>query len=270
MQRLYFTFILILSILITACNGDETPQITEDTPAKSISDLEKAVKHYPDSAVLVQDLIQAYRNEGNYDSAISFTKRIANRDTANAYLWNILATLYYENGDTLHTVDALEHAIAIYPVPEYYVALGTVFAEMRNKNALSIADLLLDRLSEKNYDDAYFIKGLYYNYISAPQKAITMLDSCLALNYTYMYAYREKGIALYDLKKYREAVSVLKRAVTLQNNFDEGYFWMGRVYEKLNLKDSAIEAYQNALLYDKNYVEARRALDNLTKSQQSK
>jgi tetratricopeptide (TPR) repeat protein len=81
-----------------------------------------------------------------------------------------------------------------------------------------------------------------------------------------MYANREKAIALYSQTKYEEAIKVLNRAVTLQNNFDEGYFWLGKCYEKLNRKDEAIESYQNALLYDKNYIEAREALDRIEKT----
>ena len=131
-----------------------------------------------------------------------------------------------------------------------------------------IADELLRSNKTKWGKDAYFIKGLYYNYINDPQKAILNLDSCLNLDFTYMYAYREKAIALYSQTKYEEAIKVLKRAVTLQNNFDEGYFWLGKCYEKLNRKDEAIESYQNALLYDKNYIEAREALDSIEKSDQ--
>ena len=78
-----------------------------------------------------------------------------------------------------------------------------------------------------------------------------------------MYAYREKAIALYNLSKYNDALKVLKRAVTIQNNYDEGYFWMGKCYEKLNQKDEAIQSYQSALLYDKNFTEAREALKRL-------
>ena len=48
-----------------------------------------------------------------------------------------------------------------------------------------------------------------------------------------------------------------------QNNFDEGYFWMGKCYEKLGRKDEAIESYQRALLYDKDYIEARDALNKI-------
>ena len=58
-------------------------------------------------------------------------------------------------------------------------------------------------------------------------------------------------------------MDVLERAVTVQNNFDEGYFWMGKCYEKLNQKEEAIESYQAALLYDPDFVEARQALNKL-------
>ena len=65
--------------------------------------------------------------------------------------------------------------------------------------------------------------------------------------------------------KYKSATEVLNRAVTLQNNFDEGYFWLGKSYEKMGMKKEAIQNYENALLYDKDYVEARVALDSLQK-----
>jgi tetratricopeptide (TPR) repeat protein len=78
-----------------------------------------------------------------------------------------------------------------------------------------------------------------------------------------MFAYREKAIALYNFNKYEDALQVLIRATTIQNNFDEGYYWMGKCYEKLDRRQEAIESYQLALLYDKNYIEAKEALVKL-------
>ena len=78
-----------------------------------------------------------------------------------------------------------------------------------------------------------------------------------------MDAYLEKALAFYELKKYNEAVTVLTKAVNLQNNFDRGYYYLGQSYEKLNRKAEAAEAYRKALLYDPNYAEAKQALDNL-------
>lgn len=264
MTRSKFSYILtILILLLASCHSkDEKPKYTPAEP-NSVAFIKSAIQKYPDSVILKEHLIEAYRNEGNYDSAIAVANRELLQDSGSAYLWNVKATLYFENNDTLKAINSLEHAIDIYPLPEYLVALGTVYAEIRNKNSLLIADKLLRENKVKSGKDAYFIKGLYYNYTNDYQKAIVSLDSCISLDFTYMYAYREKAIALYDLGQYQEALKVLKRAVTFQNNFDEGYFWMGKCYEKLNQNDQAIQSYQNALLYDKNYSEAREALDKL-------
>lgn len=259
-KLLYFLPAFIF-FLVSCTSKDKEVKHVKDP--NSIEAIKNAIKEFPDSLILKQNLIEAYRNEGKYDSAIAVADHELAKDSGSAYLWNIKATLYFENNDTIQAINSLQHAINIYPLPEYLVALGTVLAEIKNKNALQVADNLLRNNKEKKGKDAYFIKGLYYNYINEPQKAIVYLDSCLRLDFTYMYAYREKAIALYQEKKYEEAIKVLSRAVTLQNNFDEGYYWMGKCYEKLNQKEEAIQSYQNALLYDKNFIEARKALDRL-------
>ena len=261
LKTYFFTGIVLLGL--ASCNPGTEEIEHNKTDSNSLEFLEQAVRKYPDSLVLVQELIEEYRNEKYYDSAISLTDRQIQKDSNNAYLWNIKATLYFENEDTIQAITSLEKAIEIFPLPEYLAALGTVYAEIKNKNALMIADELLEKNRTKSAKDAWFIKGLYYNYVNKPEKAIVFLDSCLANDYTYMYAYREKAIAFYNLEKYEKAVEVLKKAVTIQNNFDEGYYWLGRCYEKLNMKQHAIESYQNALLYDKNFLEARNALDRI-------
>lgn len=263
--RIFF-LISVIIILASSCNqetGKRQLKITEPNPVEAIKE---SIKEHPDSVMLKENLIEAYRNQGYYDSAIIIANEEIKKDSGNAYLWNIKATLYFENNDTADAINSLETAIAIYPLPEYLVALGTVYAEIKNKNALLIADELLQGNKSKSGKDAYFIKGLYYNFVNDPKMAIKNLDSCLNLDFTYMYAYREKSIALYNQTRYEDALNVLKRAVTVQNNFDEGYYWMGRCYEKLNRKDDAIQSYQSALLYDKNYTEAREALKRLDSS----
>ena len=258
-----YCFIISLLFVFISCNSSDN-ESKKVTPApNSIESLKNEIRQYPDSLMLVQNLIEAYRNEENYDSAIALTDQQIRKDSGNAYLWNIKATLYFENNDTPNAIKSLEQAINIYPLPEYLVAFGTIYAEIKNKNALMIADELLQSNKTKSAKDAWFIKGLYFNYNNEPKKAIPYLDSCLDKDYTYMYAYREKAIAFYTLAKYNDALDVLKRAVTIQNNYDEGYYWMGKCYEKLNRKEDAIESYQNALLYDKDYTEARDALNKL-------
>lgn len=264
-RRKLVYFIPALIFFFVSCNSHDN-EIKHYTDSNSIETIKNAIKEYPDSLILKENLIEAYRNEGHYDSAIIIANQELAKDSGSAYLWNIKATLYFENNDTLNSIKSLEHAIEIYPLPEYLVALGTVYAEIKDQKAIMIAAKLLETNKSKYGKDGYFIKGLYYNYMNEPKMAITVLDSCLGLDFTYMYAYREKAIALYNQQKYEEAVNVLKRAVTIQNNFDEGYYWMGKCYEKLNKNEEAMQSYQNALLYDKNYSEARDALKRLETS----
>jgi len=258
-----FYYVFGIIFFFVSCNSHNKEIKFTNSDPNSIASIKNAIKEYPDSLILKENLIEAYRNEGYYDSAINIANEELVKDSGSAYLWNIKATLYFENNDTANSINSLEHAIDIYPLPEYLVALGTVYAEIKNKKALLIADGILQTNKTKYGKDGYFIKGLYYNYTNEPKMAIADLDSCLSLDFTYMYAYREKAVALYNQSKYEDALKVLKRAVTIQNNFDEGYFWMGKCYEKLNRKDDAIQSYQNALLYDKDYSEARTALDSL-------
>jgi tetratricopeptide (TPR) repeat protein len=256
----------IIFIMVISCNESSPEEVQPALPKNTKESLKAAIGKYPDSLLLVQDLIGLYRKEGSYDSALALTDEQIKKDNDNAYLWNMKATLHFENGDTLNAIKSLERAVDIYPLPEYLVALGTIYAEQKNPKSLAIANGLLKANRVKLGADAMFIKGLYYSYANDKTKAIDYFDSSLRLDYTYMLSYREKGIALYDLGKYKEASEVLKRAVTIQNNFDEGYYWLGRCYEKLGDKDDAIQSYQTALIYDKDFVEAREALDSLQRS----
>jgi len=260
----YFTPLLIMAILFASCNGKDNNKTVVLTDSSAIEKQWKdAISAHPDSLLLKENLIQYYRDNGEYDLAIAFTDDVIKKDSNNARLWKIKATLHVEDEDTTNAIHALEKAMKINPDPEYIIDLGTLYAETKNAKALDIAHALLAEKKEKTVKEAYFIRGLYYNYSGDKTKAISNMDSCLALDYTYMLAYREKAIALYDLGKYEPALSVLDKALTLQNNFDEGYYWRGRCLEKLKRTGDAIEAYKTALLYSPEYIEAQQALSRL-------
>ena len=91
--------------------------------------------------------------------------------------------------------------------------------------ALKIADFILETKITKTGKEAFFIKGLYYNYTGDKNKAILFFDKCLNLDYTDMFAYREKAIALYDMGRYDDAVTVLDIAFKLGK-------WLQNIYGK--------------------------------------
>ena len=260
----YLIILLATTILFISCNNRSTATDSTSTDSLAVENqMRNAIATYPDSIPLKEKLIQFYRENGEYHIAISYTDNAIKNDSNNAKLWKIKGTLHFENEDTANAISSFEKAVDILPGPEYITNLGTLYAETKNARALEMVSLLLRFKKESLVRDALFVKGLYYNYTGDKTKAISNMDSCLALDYTYTLAYREKTIALYDLGKYDAALSVIDKALTVQNNFDEGYYWRGRCLEKLNRNDEAIEAYQTASLYSPDYVEAKEALERL-------
>jgi tetratricopeptide (TPR) repeat protein len=266
MKRITHLFLcLVITIYFSCGSNDEQTLTSSSRDTSELQQLQQLITKYPDSLLLVEKMIQYYREEGEYDSALAVTQRAINKAPHIHGLWSIKGTLEFENGDTGSAIRSFEQAIDIFPLPDYLIALGTIYAQKKDPKALTIAYSLTGAIpaNMKTAKDGYFIKGLYYNYTGDKKKAIALFDSSIRDDYTYMFAYREKAIALYDQAKYEDALKVLEKAVTVQNNFDEGYYWMGNCYKKLNKKEKAIESYHRALMYDKDFIEARDSLKTL-------
>ena len=255
-------FILFL-FLLSACDSDSAGEKKDNGVSDKELQLTAAINRFPDSTILVEELAQYYRDNENYDKAIQTVDNFVTKDSLNGRLWDIKATLHFEDGDTLSAIRAYERSINLDPQPGVIISLGALYAQTKNPLALVMADGLLYANKAQAEKEALFIKGLYYSNLNDRQQAIAFFDKCIMLNYGFMEAYREKASALYSMGKYNDALQVLDRAVTLQNNFDEGYYFMGQNLEKLNRIPEAIEMYNRALMYDPVYIDAKQALAKL-------
>lgn len=254
---------LFCLVLLTACNNGKKENDSDIMMPAKEKELKDHVAKYPDSTIVRENLIQYYRDNSNYDRAISETDAAIRRDSLNPRYFDIKAILHFENGDTLSAIKAFENAARIYPDPAYLISLGTLYAQTRNPAALQLADNLYKQAPTKIEKESLFIKGLYYTSINDKKQALVFFDRALAVDFNFMEAYREKALALYDLGQYNESLAVFNKAITVRNNFEEGYYFRGKVLEKLNRKEDAIESYQQALLFDPGYIEAKDALSRL-------
>lgn len=257
-KTVYFIFFIFF-----ACNNNdpEEKQVNQHSNKPNQEKLlTEAIMQYPDSFILKEKLIQYYRDSGNYTTALKIVNKIIENDSLNTRLWKIKATLHFEDTDTANAIRSFEKAIGIFPEIQTIISLGTLYAQTKNPLAIDMADALLNGYKSKTDKEAYYIKGLFFSFKNDKIKSIEFFDKCLSLNYTYMDAYREKALALYDLGKFTEALAVLDKAITLQNSFDEGYYYSGKCLEKLGRLPEAIQSYKNALVIDPDYIEAKEAL----------
>jgi tetratricopeptide (TPR) repeat protein len=262
MKRL--SLIIFIAIIFSACNNaaKEQPVTQLQMPVQE-KEMKDAITKYPDSMLLRETLIQYYLDNGNNDQALAELNNAIQKDSTDARLWDKKGEIYIGKNDTANAILSYRKAIDIFPDPEYIMSVGWLYTQQKDSMALVMADALLFGKNAHAEKEALLIKGLYFSAKGDKQKALQFFDDCLKLDYTYMLAYREKAILLYETGKYEEALKVLDRAITLQNKFDEGYYWMGRCFEKLNRMNDAIESYRSAILYNPDYVEAKDALGKL-------
>jgi tetratricopeptide (TPR) repeat protein len=256
--------VFLSAISLYACNNatQEQPVTQQQMPVQE-KEMKDAIAAYPDSILLKETLIQYYQDNGNLDMALAEINNAIKKDSINPRFLDKKAELYLLKDDTANALHAYEKAIEIFPDPQYIMSAGWLYAQTKNPNALAMADALLIGKNARADKEANLIKGLYYSYTGNKEKAIVFFDNCLALNYTFMKAYREKGIVLYEMGKYEEAIKVLDRAVKLQNDFADGYYWMGKCFEKLKNINAAVENYKTTLLYNADYIDAKDALGKL-------
>lgn len=113
--------------------------------------------------------------------------------------------------------------------------------------------------------------------ILASQKALNISEEAILDNPTDADAYCFKGLALFDLGRYEEAVNAYEQALLLDPSHASGYYHnIGNAFACLQRDEEAINAYEQALRLDPHAViiyrsigDAFRRLGQQAKAQQA-
>lgn len=261
MQKRFFTIWLPLFLILSACN-EKKDDDAAGIKTPPLSDPVKTASAYPDSALAQEQLIQYYRDSGDYENAMKHALLMIEKDSLNPRWSYIHATLAYENGDTAKAIGILENSMALTPDRSSVILLGTLYARTCDQRALTTAALL--RTKPLNAAaEAGFISGTYLSMKGEKTKAIGEFDNAIRESYTFMDAYREKALLLFESGRHAEALAVMDKAVTIKNNYAEGHYYRGVCLQELGRKEDAAESFQMALLYDPSFDEARIALERI-------
>lgn len=252
----------ILSLLLlTACdsgNNNSTETNKEDnnknenTIPAEVKRLYQQVKLYPDSTGLRLRLATSLDSLQSYKEALQQMDSLISKDSLNYGLWYTNGRIAEDAGDTLQAMRSYDRAIRVYPSADAMLSLANLYAEQKNEHALIIcANVKRLRLGREYDAHAAFISGIYNARTRNSAAAFKFFDECIANDYTYMEAYIEKGLLYFDNKQYREALNVFSFASTVNALDPDPYYWMGRCYEMLNVKDTAILRFKQSLNLNK-------------------
>lgn len=228
-----------------------------------LSVLEECVRKFPGNPGFVRLMGETYVELGNSKEALELYQTMLQKDSTDFETWYEKGLLMEKMMDTPSAVDALRKAYALKPLHTYGLELAHLYAESSNAECLQICDEILAQDPLHELVDPFFIKGIYYSNGGKYNQAIIQYDSCIRRDWKYTDAYIEKGIAFFKQKNYDEALNTFRMASTVSNTDPDAYFWMGRCYETLKKTDEAIVQYERALGLEKNFKEAREALQRL-------
>ena len=243
---------------------DQPGRSKKNNELQSLKILQQQLKRYPDSVGLRLQLINILDSVGQRKAALNELNRMIKNDSLNYGLWFRKGQLTEDIGDTLSAIQAFSNAIRIYSSPDAMLSLANLYAETKNARSLLICNLVQRmRLGRQTDASCYFIAGIYNSRSGNKQLAISLFDSSIAQNYTYMESYIEKGLVYFDQRNYHKALEVFNFAAKVNNLYPDAYYYQARCYEMMNQKDSAILRFKQSLSLDPNLKESKAGLTRL-------
>jgi Tfp pilus assembly protein PilF len=143
---------------------------------------------------------------------------------------------------------ALKEAVGIDPtVARYHDTLGIVYLELGRPD-LAIEELRKAVDLDPRLPEAHFHLGTAYAEASRWEDAVTSYRRALALPTLTIHdvVHQNLGLALYHLKRYPEAESSLRFALSLDPNMQAAYYNLGLVLVAENRRDEARAAFRQA------------------------
>ncbi|MCC6287746.1 MAG: tetratricopeptide repeat protein [Chitinophagaceae bacterium] len=242
-----------ITILLFACNGNTDKSTNASGKTAELILLEKQVASRPDSIGLRYQLMNELLKNNLYEAAIMQNDTLLKGDSANAVFWYRRGAIQLQKGDTATAITSMQTAVQKEPMfMEPLLDIASVYASQSDSNAITVTNKVIQITPDpKLKSEAKFIQGLYYSNINNKAKALASFDECIKNDYTFLDAYVEKGLLLYDSKDYKAALAVFEQTIQVSNTFAEGYYNAGRCEEALGNKEEAKLYYNKAHGLDK-------------------
>ncbi|HEX5654119.1 MAG TPA: tetratricopeptide repeat protein [Chitinophagaceae bacterium] len=235
-------------------------------PDSAIVFLDQALRELPQSVLLGISLSRAYEAQNRTKEALEIANAILEKHPEQVDLLKIKAELLAKTGDGEAAVSTLEKAYALTPFDiELNHMLAFRYAETKNRRVLDLCDSLIRMDSLGIHADPYYYKGIYYSNINDKKKALALFDEAIRHDYNFLDAHIEKGIVLFEQKKFNDAYTAFNLAMTISPKYADAYYWMAKSQQAMGQKEEARLNYLRAYGLDKSLAQAKAAADSLDK-----
>lgn len=215
-------------------------------------------KQFPDSLPLQIQYHQQIFLNGNQKGAIEGLMKLAEKNPGRIDLLNELAAMSLQNKDTALSIHFLNQAIDVNPnQSDAAFMLAGIYAAQKNPNWKNITEHLT-RQKEDPIASArgYYLMGIQLANEKRTLEAIAAFDSAIIQHFTFVDAYIEKAILLFDTDQTDQAIDLLYKAQDIDRKSPDIPFWLGECYLKKKNQDKALNFYEQTLRLDPEYSSA--------------
>ncbi len=230
---------------------------------RAIELLHEGVSRFPENTEFNRRLGELYAQKGRLEEGLEQYNHIIDKDSTNFEAWFDRGTLLARMKDTAGAIASLETSFALLPISYSGIPLAGLYISRKDPRAVEVCNILLAKDSVEVQAEPVFMKGVYYAETKDYDKAIGLFDECIKRDWKMTEAYIEKGIILYEQKKYDEAMKVFTLAGTVSNSDADVYYWMGRCFEATGDRENARANYQRAYALDETFLEARDGIKRM-------
>ena len=87
-------------------------------------------------------------------------------------------------------------------------------------------------------------------------------NKAIEIDPQYSAAWKNKGLALYNLNKYEEAIKAYDKAIEINPQDSAAWYNRGCIYSVINNKDQSIFNFEKAIDFDSSYKEKAKKDDD--------
>jgi Flp pilus assembly protein TadD len=194
--------------------------------------------------------------EGRFEQALEAFREVIQADPSNAFVRNLMGTVYYQQRDTLHARMEFQKAIEINPdIAVAYQNLGNI--QYHQKNFLQAAKFY-EKAIELDPNEAEYYIGLagIYEILGDTRKAEVTYDTAIELGYSSPQLLVAHGKILMRLERFEDAQDSFEEALRINSDHAPAYNELGNLLDRMGNASEAASKYIKALSINPQFTAA--------------
>ena len=183
---------------------------------------------FPNSSVAQYSVGALYTRMGEYDVAETHLDKAVQIDPNNYKAWYDKGALHLRQGRVDDALDALNKCLAIKEYTKAFFSRAMLY-EGTGKPALAIADADRVLAEQPQNARAYYVKADCLEQQGNIQAALDNYNEAVVYEDTEPLFHIRRGLALAKMSKYPQAINDLNKAVSLNPNNGEAFYYRGIV-----------------------------------------